>query len=327
MQVDAAVDIRQLRYFVTIIDEGSFSRAAYRLHVAQPALSQHVRNMEAELGVELLFRSPQGIRATESGEMLARHARSILEQMEIARQDVRQGVSEPEGVVRFGMPGTVAQLLCLPLISEARRRYPKIKLCVAEAMSGFVLDWLRDGKTDVGILYREATDRTLAARHILSEDLYLIGSSKFSGERFAQGEPVSFLDVAGLPLILPSGSHGLRDLIEERALIEDVRLNTVIDIDTYSQIKLLVADGLGYSILPKSAVLPELRGGTLTAHLVGLPTLSRDLHLVCPSSRPRSNATRVIEALAHSILVRLVEDGVWPARLAPPGDGSGGTRE
>ncbi len=316
------MDLRQLRYFVTIVEEGSFSKAAYRLRVAQPALSQHVRNMEIDLGVELLFRSPQGVRATEAGETLVRHARLMLGQMEVAREAVRRGQVEPEGEVRFGMPGTVSQMLCVPLLSEARRRYPKIKLRVAEAMSGFVRDWLREGKIDLGILYRSVSDRSLEARHVLSEDLCLLGPADPMDQPHPPEGPVSFSDAANLTLILPSLGHGLRDLIEERALAESAYLNTVIDIDTYGQIKLLVAGGLGYSILPGAAIRPEVDQGLLREWPMGKPVLSRDLFLVRPSSRPLSNAVQAIEKLAHIMLVRLVRDGVWPARLAPGQEGA-----
>lgn len=317
------MDLRQLRYFVTIVEEGSFSKAAYRLRVAQPALSQHVRNMEIDLGVELLFRSPQGVRPTEAGETLVRHARLMLGQMEVAREAVRRGQVEPEGEVRFGMPGTVSQMLCVPLLSEARRRYPKIKLRVAEAMSGFVLDWLREGKIDLGILYRSVSDRTLVARHVLSEDLCLLGPADPMDQPHPPEGPVSLADAARLTLILPSLGHGLRDLIEERALSESAYLNTVIDIDTYGQIKLLVAGGLGYSILPGAAIRPEVEQGLLREWPMGTPVLSRDLFLVRPCSRPLSNAVQAIEKLAHAMLIRLVREGAWAARLAPEASAAG----
>lgn len=315
-RIGIIMDLRQLRYFVTIVEVGSFSKAAHRLRVAQPALSQHVRNMEMDLGVDLLFRSPQGVRPTEAGETLVRHARLMLGQMEVAREAVKGGQSEPEGEVRFGLPGTVSQMLCVPLISEARRRYPKIKLRVAEAMSGFVLDWLREGKIDLGVLYRTVNDRGLEARRVLSEELCLLGPAEPMEQPHPPPGPVSFAAVSGLTLILPSVGHGLRDLIEERALSEDAHLNTVIDIDTYGQIKLLVEGGLGYSILPDAAVQPELRDGRLRTWPMGEPVLSRDLHLVRPCDRPLSNAVRAIEDLAHTTLVRLVREGVWPATLA-----------
>lgn len=311
------MDLRQLRYFVTIVEEGSFSKAAYRLHVAQPALSQHVRNMEIDLGTDLLFRSSQGVRPTEAGETLVRHARMMLNHLEAAKEDVRRVQREPEGEVRFGMPGTVSQMLCVPLLSEARRRYPKIKLRVAEAMSGFVQDWLKEGKIDLGILYRQVTDKSLEARHVLSEDLCLLGPADPIDAPHPPPGPVSFADAAHLTLILPSVGHGLRDLIEERAQAENAYLDTVIDIDTYGQIKLLVAGGLGYSILPAAAVRHEVEQGRLRVWPMGVPVLSRDLFLVRPSSRPITNAVRAIEKLAYSTLVRLVREGAWAARLGP----------
>ncbi len=124
-------------------------------------------------------------------------------------------------------------------------------------------------------------------------------------------------------LILPSLGHGLRDLVEERALSEDVNLSTVIDIDTYGQIKLLVEGGLGYSILPGAALREETAKGALRTWPMGDPVLSRDLYLVRPADRPLTNAVRAIEELAYATLVRLVNEGVWPAiwwRSSPPPD-------
>ncbi|HQS10258.1 MAG TPA: LysR substrate-binding domain-containing protein [Xanthobacteraceae bacterium] len=311
------MDLRQLRYFTTIVEMGSFSKAAHRLRVAQPALSQHVRNMEMDLGVELLFRSPQGVRPTEAGETLLRHARLIIGQMEVAREAVKGGQAEPAGEVRFGMPGTISQMLCVPLLSEARRRYPKVKLRVAEAMSGFVLDWLRDGKIDLGVLYRTVNDRGLTAHRVLSEELCLIGPKvPPEGESHPSGGPVPLGRVAQLTLILPSPGHGLRELIEERAMSEGALLSTVIDIDTYGQIKLLVEGGLGYAILPAAAVRREVEEGRLLAWPLGVPVLTRDLHIVRPCDRPLSNAVRAIDALAHATLIRLVREGAWSASLA-----------
>lgn len=207
MRAERFMDLRQLRYFITIVEAGFISKAADRLRVAQPALSQHVRNMEQDLGVELLFRSPQGVKATEAGETLLRHARHILGQMDAAREEIRRGQFEPEGEVRLGMPGTVSKLLCVPLVTEARRLYPKIKLRVAEAMSGFVLDWLREGKIDVGVLYRSVSDRSFAVRPVLSEALCVLGPVTANAKpALPPGGPLSFAQVTELPLILPSAS-------------------------------------------------------------------------------------------------------------------------
>ena len=310
------MDLRQLRYFVTIVEEGSFSKAALRLRIAQPALSHHVRTMEQDMKVELLFRTPQGVRPTESGETLERHARMILAQMDVAMEAVKARQTEPEGEVRVGLPGTVSQMLCVPLINEARRRYPKIKLRVAEAMSGYVLDWLLKGKIDLGVLYRRATDRGLSSVHLFSEELCLVGPVKPFDHPLPPDGTIEFQSMTDLPLILPSRGHGLRDLLDERALAEGVILETDIDIDSYNQIKLLVEGGLGYSILPRAAIQPEVTRGRLLGWPIGTPPLSRDLHLVRPNDRPLSRAVQAIEELTNTVLIKLVQDGIWPATLA-----------
>src|SRR6476646_57776 len=127
------LDLRQLRYFAQVVESGSFSKAANQLNVAQPALSQHVRHMEEELGVALLHRGAQGVSPTEAGERLMRHAKRILAEFAEIHDSVRGETIAPRGEVRFGMPGTVSELLAAPLIEAAKERYPDVRIRVVEA--------------------------------------------------------------------------------------------------------------------------------------------------------------------------------------------------
>ncbi|WP_051329195.1 LysR family transcriptional regulator [Geminicoccus roseus] len=307
------MDLRQLRYFIAIVEQGSFSKAALTLHVAQPALSLHVRNMEADLGTPLLFRSPQGVVPTEAGEILLRKARLIVEQFEAVRQEIEGHEAEPSGEVRLGVPGTISQILAVPMITEVRRLYPKIKLRIAEAMSGFVLEWLRENRIDLGILYLPVEDRGLTSRSVLSEELTLFAPAARIGVCTDQpGEgPVAYADVAHLPLILPSPGHGLRQLLEDKATARGLLLNSVIDVDSYGNIKELVEAGLGYSILPTQAIAKEVQAGRLRTWRVENPLLRRTVHLVHPADRPMPNAVAAIEQVCRTTLARLVESGRW----------------
>ncbi|MEC5383678.1 LysR substrate-binding domain-containing protein [Aurantimonas sp. C2-6-R+9] len=260
------MDLRQLRYFIAIVEEGSFSKAALSLRIAQPALSLHVRNMEADLDTELLLRTPQGVKPTETGSILLKQARSIVAQFETARQEIQEHESEPSGEVRLGLPGSISQILSVPLILEMRRLYPKVRLRVTEAMSGFVLEWLRDRRVDLALLYIPLDDRGLKSYGVLSEELCLIGP--VSDETFSHLLPesrISLSEICRLPLILPSIGHGLRSLIDEVAASNGLTLEPVMDIDSYASIKELVAHQLGYSILPRSAITREVKGGNLRA--------------------------------------------------------------
>ena len=317
------MDIRQLRYFVAIAEQGSLSRAAALLRVAQPALSLHVRNMETDLQVQLLHRSPRGVVPTEAGAILLRNARIILRQLAVAEEEIRGHDSDPEGEVRIGLPGTVSEILSVPLITATRQRYPRIRIRIAEAMSGFVLEWMREARIDLAILYREIDGDGIETERLLEEELFFFGPAANDGDDHGlppPGEAIGFARAARLPLILPGPSHGLRELLARQAMTVDAELNTVIEIDSYANIKELVRDGFGYSILPANAVAREVEAGALRRWPITDPAIRRSVHLACSVERPLTNAVSAVRALACEVLRDLARTGRWAGATscAPP---------
>ena len=305
----AAVDLRQLRYFMAIVRCGSITRASRQLNVAQPALSLHVRNMEAELGTPLLFRTSHGVQPTEAGLVLTRNAQLILGQFEQAQAEIRGSVAEPTGEVRLGLPSSISQILGVPLILAARARYPKINLRIAEAMSGYVLDWLRLGRIDIGLLYGLVDDPGLRSIGLLSEGLVLFAAAA-GGPTFVECASIPFTQLTDCSLILPSPGHGLRDLLDEKAAAFGFRLAPVIEIDAYGAIKTLVERGLGQSILPAHAIQAEVGAMRLRTWTFD-PPLVRTVHLAVPTDRPLSQAARAIDGLCRTTLADLVRSGAW----------------
>lgn len=312
------MDVRQLRYFVAIVEQGSFSRAAGQLNIAQPALSLHVRNMEADLGTPLLFRSPKGVTPTEAGNILLRNARIILDHFAVTEEEIRGHHSDPAGEVRVGLPGTIGEILSVPLIAAAHQRYPRIRLRVSEAMSGFVLEWMREGRIDLAVIYRDISDHGIATTRILEEELLFFGPA---GEAGAAGLPppgtvLDYRQIAGMPLILPGAPHGLRELLARQAAAAGLELNARIEVDSYGNIKELVHAGLGWSILPANALHRDIAAGRLQGWQLGRPPLLRAAHLAHSTSRPMTNAVAVIRDLAAELLRDLVSSGHWAgARL------------
>lgn len=305
------IDLRQLRYFVAIVEQGSFSRAASFLHVAQPALSLHVRNMEADLGATLLHRIPRGVVPTEAGAILLRHARIILNQLTVAEEEVREHRNDPSGEVRLGVPGTIAQIVAVPLITAVRLRYPKIKLRIAEAMSGFILEWMREERIDLAVLYGQAEEHGIRTEPVLEEELLFFGPARPEEDLPPSGEAIDFARVVGLPLILPGRGHGLRDLLESRAEALQSRLNTVIDVDSYANVKSLVEEGFGYSVLPENAIASEVAEARLSRWLITNPAINRSIYLAHSASRPMTNANSVVLALLRDTLRDLARSGQW----------------
>lgn len=311
------MDMRQLRFFVAIAEEGSLSKAAERVHVAQPALSQHVRNMELDLKTELLFRSSRGVQLTEAGERLLTEARKLIAQFEELQDIVRGEEAEPAGEVRFGVPGTVSQVLSARLIQATAERYPKIRLRIAEAMSGFIFDWLREGKMDIAVLYRGTDSRGLRLKQVLSEELRLFAAPGMDvGKGRDPDGSVELCEAIRLPLIVPSPGHGLRDLLDEAAATHcGAKLNTQTEIDSYAPIKALVERGFGFSVLPAIAIKQECAAGRLTSWQIVKPDMRRKVFIAVPGDRPLSAATRAVESLCAELLRQLVEEGTWDAEL------------
>ncbi|WP_374306664.1 LysR family transcriptional regulator [Dongia sp.] len=310
------MDLRQLRYFVAIVEHGSFSKAANQLRVAQPALSQHLRHMEEELGVTLLHRGTRGVLPTEAGERLLQRAKAILTEFGELRDTVRGEKSAPVGEVCFGIPGTVSELLSVPLIEAAQARYPTVRIRIAEAMSGYILDWLRRGEVDLAMIYSTSNPGGLAIHHALTEELCLFGAAELEACQVATGNPVTLAEAANLDLILPGPAHGLRDLIEEAALSINAPIWPAIEIDSYGQIKQLVQRGRGYGILPRTAIAREVKAGTFNSWPLTAPPLTRKVFLAYSTERPLPAAVRAIGQLAWETLRQLVQDGAWAANLA-----------
>lgn len=310
------MDLRQLRYFTAIVEQGSLSKAATKLRVAQPALSQHLRHMEDELGIALLHRGTRGVQATEAGERLLERARRILGEFAELRDNVRGEAVAPGGEVRIGLPGTMSEQLSVPLIEAARERYPAIRIRILEAMSGFVLDWLRKGEVDLAVIYSTSDPKGLGTHHVLTEELCLFGAA---AARMLP-DPISLPEALGLDLILPGPGHALRDQIDEAAASVAATVHAAIEIESYAQIKRLAERGLGYGILPRMAIRAQERAGVFRTWQIEQPALYRKVYLAYSTERPLMAATRAIGRLSWEILRGRVADESWPATLGEESD-------
>jgi LysR family nitrogen assimilation transcriptional regulator len=171
----APVDLKQLSYFVRVVDLGGFSRAARVLGVAQPAISRLVRSLEIELRQTLLLRNGRGAVPTETGKRLLEHARGILQQVERARREVEETKGAPVGPVVVGFPPTVARHLTVPVVREFRQRYPRASLSIVEGLSAAIHEGLLVGRVDVGVVYNPVAAPAVETRTLLEEQLCLVG--------------------------------------------------------------------------------------------------------------------------------------------------------
>ena len=311
------MDIKQLRYFIAIAEEGSLSAAAQRVNVAQPSLSQHVLSLERDLGVKLLERSPRGVSLTQAGEVLLSHAREIVGALENAVEAVRRSGSEPMGDVSFGLPSSVSMVLSVPLAETVRLELPKVRLRAIEAMSGFIQTWLEDLSIDLGILYDVSAVRHLTYRQLMTEDLFFFSAPDAWPFETRAGSAVKLAEVAPVELVLPSKHHGLRTMIDRFTRSQGIQLNVATEMDALSQIKTMVSRGSAYTILAPAAAIEFVERGELIMAPIIEPRMTRPVYLVRNPAKPVTTASREMERLTIEVIHDLVARGIWRTEDQP----------
>ena len=155
------MELSQLRTLIHVAELGSLSKAADRLHIAQPALSRQIRLLEDELGVRLFDRHGRGMVVTDQGQDVLRHALRVMAELDEIRATVADEDAPLRGHVSIGMPPTVSDILAEPLVSAFRETHPEATLRIVSAYSGYLLDWMHRGEIDAAVLYDPKSARTL----------------------------------------------------------------------------------------------------------------------------------------------------------------------
>lgn len=319
------MDLRQLRYFTQIVESGSLSKASRQLFVAQPALSQQVSKLEEEVGKPLLNRSSRGVAPTENGLALYHHARFMLRQLEQALSIARQDAKAVQGMVSVGLPATTVSALGLALVRGVRARYPGILLNVVEGMSGHIGQMMRLGQLDLAVLFAADVAPDVSVEALLEEELFVM-LPRHSSLVAPRRTSITIAEAAALPLILPTGTHGLRRRIAAEFERRSLSAHVVAEIDSLSLLMNCVYHGMGATIKPMSAVYLEgERGRKWRALSISDATMRRRNYLYSLAPERLSAAAAVVAAELKKTALELVAIGDWtgveaisPAALPSP---------
>ena len=244
------MELRQLRYFVRVVELGSITRAAADLGLVTSALSQQISRLEGELATRLLQRGAQGVAPTEAGLAFFQQAQLALRHAEQAARAAQQ--ARLTGSVSVGLAPTTAAVLGLPLMRAMRERYPDVRLHMVESLSGHLSAMLNSRSLDLAVLFNTGTGQRWSVTPLMTERLYLIQSRAHL--RGAVPARVSMASLQGTPLILPTGPHGLRSTLEAAFARAKVRPQLVAEIDSLAMLMDAVDQGLGATLQPWAAL-------------------------------------------------------------------------
>jgi LysR family nitrogen assimilation transcriptional regulator len=303
------MELRQLRYFVAIVDHGSLSRAAQVLHVAQPALTQQLRQLEDELGAQLLHRSAQGVLSTDAGKVFYQHAQAILKQVGDARSAVTQSATRPSGSVTLGLPHSISGALALPLLVAVRAHYPEITLQLTEELSGNLAEQLKSGRINLAVLFDDGQLGAFATTALVEEALMFICRSDAACA--PAGARISLADALAAPLILPAQLQGVRPLIDSVARGAGLALGNVTEINSIAILRSALLADMGATILPVAPLLADVAAGAMRAVAIDNPPISRSVILCASKNIPLTNAAHAVGRLVQQVTRELCESGAW----------------
>jgi LysR family nitrogen assimilation transcriptional regulator len=305
--------LRQLRYFVRIVETGSMSKAAEHFRIAQTALGLQVRQLEEYLGGKILERHSRGVKPTPSGQLLFERGREILELVDRTVADVSQIQRKTAATVTIGLIPSQMQLLAPELLVWARTELPMVSLRLIEQFRPH--EAINRGEVDFGIGC-EVPDQTGIARvPLLMEELVFITSpdavtSPDLDDQALERTPIDMKDLLRHELALPFGATEIWQLVENaaRAVSSDPPRVTY-EVQSIQAIKTLVANGLAASVLPYGSVHTELLGGRLSGRRVGSPGLRWTLFLSSPARRApllsEDNLSRVVDHAVQCLVEKL----------------------
>ncbi|GAB7543797.1 LysR substrate-binding domain-containing protein [Cupriavidus sp. 8B] len=303
------MELRQLKYFVCIVEAGSVSRAAQILHVAQPALSAQINRLEEELGARLLVRSVRGVVPTEAGAAVLVQAQRILKEVEATRIIALQADREPSGPVAVGLPWTVRSVLGLTLLETIKRTMPAVQLAIVEGPSSVLAGMLAHGKLDVAVVFDNAPDDSLSLKPLVVEPLLLVG------QRGAlQGWSVATIErIAQLPLLLLSKPNGIREEVERQLASRGLAPNVVAEINSPALLMDAVQAGLGFSVLPSCGIEQACREARLDAVPLEADAPVRTVFLAISKLYSPSMAAERVCTLIETLTAEAVSGGRWHA--------------
>lgn len=305
------MDLRQLKYFIQIAESGNFSRAAEVLRIAQPSLSQQIKNLEEELSVELFVRHARGVILTQLGQQLYDHARRILQEVDRAKDALRSESNTPSGKVSVGLPTSACRGLSMPLLNAMSKLQPNISLHIVEAMSGYLDDFIQIGRLDVALLYDHRAFEHVAWTEMMIEDLMLFVPP---GHSLAQSGSIPFKEVFHHPIVMPGAPNVLRTVVEQYAARHDV-VPSAIACDSLPAIARMVRDRHALAIMPHFAFMDEMLRGEMTAIQIRDPTPSWRLSVVMSERTLNPRASAAVARVLADVIGNMVSSGDWRAKL------------
>ncbi|QJC56204.1 HTH-type transcriptional regulator CynR [Polaromonas vacuolata] len=302
------MELRQLRYLVRVIELGSMGKAALDLGVVTSTLSQQISRLESELSTRLLQRTSAGVLPTDAGLAFYQQAQLALRHADDAVRSAQQ--ARLSGHVSLGLAPTTAAVLAMPFLTAMHSRYPDIRLRLVESLSGNLADQLNSRQLDLAIIFDTESAKRWSITPLLDERLFVIAANSLPGLPKQGVKRVRIAHLAHLGLVLPSGSHGLRAIINRAFAQSGLVPQVVLEVDGLAVLMSAVQSGIAATIQPGPAIARMPAGSLRLLEISDASVYRRNL-LVSLSDSELSPAGLAARVVLREVALQLTSSGQW----------------
>jgi DNA-binding transcriptional LysR family regulator len=291
------INLNQLRIFQAVAEVRSFTRAADVVHLTQPGISKHIKQMEEYYGIHLFDRLGKKVALTQAGEILSEATQEIMASITAAEQRIKELKGLCGGKLILGASFALGIYILPGILAAYRKQYPAVDVTVDISLSAKIMARVLANKLDLGLVTPEAHDPRLFARQFMTDELIAIAPSN---HRWANKSRIRPQELLGETFIVEARGAGTRTVVEERLKEKGIVLRNMVDFGNLEGVKRAVEAGLGVSIQSQSVVQREISAGSLT----GVSLAGMDAKLgrfyICRKDKHLSSAAKAFLALLQT---------------------------
>jgi DNA-binding transcriptional LysR family regulator len=285
------INLDQLRVFQAVAQTGSFTRAADVVHLTQPGISKHVKQMEESFGTPLFDRSGRKATLTEAGAILFEATQGVMTIIDVAEQRIEELKGLRSGRLRLGTSFPIGVYLLPPVLAQFRKKYPGIEVTLDITVSGMIGPKVLASEIDLGLASYEPRDSRLVARAFMTDELVAIVPRD---HKLAHKRHITPQELTEDTFIVAAPGAGTRTLLEERLRDQGILLQKVLDFGNLEGVKHAVEAGLGISIQARSVVQREVASGSLRAVKLAGINATIPFFYVCRKNAHLSHAANAL---------------------------------
>ena len=303
------MDFRHIQHFIQTAELGSLSKAARQLNMVQPALSQSIKRLEAELGTVLFTRSRKGMALTEAGTLFLDHAYGILNQYNRAKENLAATSDVPSGSVSVAMTASALNVLAVPLCDAMSRDYPDINLNLEEGLAANIRKDFEAGRYDLMVSYLGAVETGVKYEPLIAEELFVVA------QKGAKQNSINLEELQKIPLIIPQAQHGVGEIVKTSGRRAPLALKASQFSAALHPTLNLVEQGFGQTLLPWSAIYDRIGQGNLNAIPIESPGVYHNVGLIYPAHKPMTQAARQVYQSIKDSVMNVHRKGQWRGKL------------